>query len=61
MLVIGEMRQGIARLARRDPAQGEILGRWFGELVDVYSDRFAPVTADMAELWGQLKFRTRCR
>ncbi len=53
-LVVGEIRQGIDRLARRDPAQADVFERWLGQLVDVYGDRIIPVTADVAEAWGRL-------
>ena len=54
VMVVGEIRQGIERLARRDPAQAAIVERWLGQLVDVYGDRIAPVTAEVAEVWGRL-------
>jgi toxin FitB len=54
VLVVGEIRQGIERLARRDPAQAEIFERWLSRLVSVYQDRIVPVTADVAEAWGRL-------
>ena len=54
VLVVGEIRQGIERLARRDPAQAEIFERWLSRLVSVYHDRIVPVTADVAEAWGRL-------
>ncbi|GEL18165.1 type II toxin-antitoxin system VapC family toxin [Pseudonocardia asaccharolytica] len=54
VLVVGEIRQGIERLARRDLGQAETFERWLGQLVDVYSDRIAPVTAEVAEVWGRL-------
>jgi predicted nucleic acid-binding protein len=39
VLVVGEIRQGIERLARRDAAQAEMFERWLSELVDGYGDR----------------------
>jgi toxin FitB len=39
VLVVGEIRQGIARLARRDPAQAQNFEHWLSELVDGYGDR----------------------
>lgn len=54
VLVVGEIRQGIERLARRDPAQAEVFEQWLTELVDVYGDRIVPVTADVAQIWGRL-------
>lgn len=54
VLVVGEIRQGIERLARRDPGQAETFERWLGRLVDAYRDRIVPVTADVAQVWGRL-------
>jgi toxin FitB len=54
VLVVGEIRQGIERLARRDPAQAEIFERWLSRLVSDYQDRIVPITADVAEAWGRL-------
>jgi predicted nucleic acid-binding protein len=54
VLVIGEIRQGIERLARRDPAQAEVYEQWLTQLATVYEDRIVPITTDVAEVWGQL-------
>jgi len=54
VLVVGEIRQGIERLARRDPAQAEIFERWLSRLTSEYHDRVVPITADVAEAWGRL-------
>lgn len=54
VLVIGEIRQGVDRLARRDPAQAEVFDRWLAQLVAVYADRVVPITTDVAEAWGRL-------
>ena len=54
VLVVGEIRQGIERRARRDQAQAEIFERWLARLVDVYHDRIVPITAEVAEVWGRL-------
>jgi toxin FitB len=54
VLVVGEIRQGIARLARRDPAQAENFEHWLSQLVDGYGDRIVPITAQIAEAWGRL-------
>lgn len=53
-LVIGELRQGVARLERRDRAQAQVLDAWLEKLVDQYADRIIPVTMDIAEEWGRL-------
>jgi len=54
VLVVGEIRQGITRLVRRDPAQAEIFERWLSQLVDGYGDRIVPITVRIAEAWGRL-------
>lgn len=54
VLVVGEIRQGIERLARRDPVPAKILEEWLTQLVHGYGDRIVPITADVAEVWGRL-------
>lgn len=54
VLVVGEIRQGIQRLAPRDPDQAAVLERWLTDVVHLYGDRIVPVTADVAEVWGRL-------
>lgn len=54
VLVVGEIRQGIERLLRRDAAQAEVFQRWLAQLVDTFSDRIVPITTDVADTWGRL-------
>ncbi len=54
VLVVGEIRQGIERLTRRDPARAEIYERWLSQLVDGYGDRIVPITIPIAQAWGRL-------
>jgi predicted nucleic acid-binding protein len=54
VLVVGEIRHGIERLARRDPAQAEIYERWLSQLVGGYGDRVIPITERIAQTWGRL-------
>ena len=54
VLVVGEIRQAIERLAVRDRAQAAILGDWSQRLVTAYADRIVPVTVEVAEVWGRL-------
>lgn len=28
--------------------------RWLGQLIDAYGDRIAPITSDVAQVWGRL-------
>jgi toxin FitB len=54
VLVVGEIRQGIERLARRDPAQAEIFEHWLSELIGRYGNRLVPITERIAQVWGRL-------
>jgi hypothetical protein len=54
VLVIGEVRQGIERLRRRDPARVEVFEAWLSALLHDYGDRIVPVTAEVAEEWGRM-------
>jgi len=54
VLVLGEIRQGIERLAPRNPELATTLQHWLGRLVDGYGDRVVPVTAEVADVWGRL-------
>lgn len=54
VLVVGEIRQGVERLARRDPDRAAPYEKWLLDLLDLYGDRVVPVTADVAEEWGRL-------
>lgn len=54
VLVVGEIRQGIERLARRDPVQAAAFERWLSRLVHDYRDRIVPVSSEVAEAWGRL-------
>jgi predicted nucleic acid-binding protein len=54
VLVVGEIRQGIERLARRDLVQAQIFEQWLSQLVHDFGDRIVPVTAPVAEAWGRL-------
>jgi predicted nucleic acid-binding protein len=59
VLVIGEIRQGVDRLARRDPAQADVFDRWLKQLTAVYDDRIVPITTEIAEEWGRLNVPDR--
>jgi hypothetical protein len=54
VLVMGEIRKGISRLSRRDPVGAKSLERWMQGLVESFSDRILPVTAEVADRWGRL-------
>jgi toxin FitB len=54
VLVLGEIRQGIERLRRRDPTQAAMLDKWLAALRRDYADRLLPVTVEIADVWGSL-------
>ncbi|MFI7062975.1 type II toxin-antitoxin system VapC family toxin [Kribbella sp. NPDC050124] len=58
VLVVGELRQGIERLATRDQAQARGIDEWTQRLVKGYGDRIIPVTVEVAETWGRLNARS---
>lgn len=54
VLTIGEIRQGIERLRRKDPAQAERLQHWLRGLLVTYSGHLVGVDAKTAEEWGRI-------
>ena len=54
VLVIGEVRNGIERLHRRDPAAAENLDRWLSKVENDMAGRILPVTMPIADRWGRL-------
>ena len=53
-LTIGEIRLGIVRLRRRDPARADVLTTWLDGLETGYAERILPVTAAVARRWAEL-------
>jgi predicted nucleic acid-binding protein len=54
VLVVGELRQGIERIRRRDPASAQRLDRWLLTMVDGFADRILPVDVRVADTWGTM-------
>ena len=54
VLVVGELRQGVERLRRRDPRAAETLDQWLASLTSRYEARILGVNAHIAEIWGRL-------
>lgn len=54
VLVVGELRQGVERLRRRDAVAAENIDRWLGTLVGNHADRILQVDFRIAQLWGRL-------
>lgn len=59
VLVEGEIRQGIERLRRRDPAQASAFDTWLTQLRHDYADRILPITSAVAEEWGRMNVPDR--
>ena len=55
VVTIGEIRQGIEQVRRRDPTQAHVLGGWLDDLSRLYADRLLPVDQDVANEWGRLR------
>ena len=54
VLTIGEIRLGIERLRRKDPAQADAIEQWLRGLHAGYRDRLIEVDAAVAEEWGRM-------
>lgn len=54
VLTIGEIRQGIERLRRRDPTAAISLDSWLDLVVESHRDRLVPVDRLVAEEWGRM-------
>lgn len=54
VLVVGEIRQGVERLRRKDPRQAARYDSWLGRLRTEFGDRILPVSEEVAMEWGRL-------
>jgi predicted nucleic acid-binding protein len=54
VLTVGEITQGIERLALRDARQAQVIAEWRDRLINGYGDRIVPVSREVAETWGRL-------
>lgn len=54
VLVLGEIRNGIERLRRRDPVAAEHLDTWLASVRTGLAGRILPVTNAIADRWGRL-------
>jgi toxin FitB len=54
VLTVGEIRQGIERIRRRDPVAAARLDSWLSQVVETHRDRLVPVDRLVAEEWGRL-------
>lgn len=55
VITIGEIRFGVEKLKRNDPATAVRLERWLEGLARDYQERILPVLGNTAELWGKLR------
>jgi len=55
VVTLGEIRQGIEQVRRRDRPQADRLGRWLEDLARHYADRLLPVDGAVADEWGRLR------
>jgi predicted nucleic acid-binding protein len=56
VLVAGEVKQGIEKLRRHGAhRRAEVYARWLDALKEEFADRMLPVTAAVAERWGELR------
>jgi predicted nucleic acid-binding protein len=56
VLVLGEIRCGIARLEKRDPKQAAVFRTWLTQLTQNFKDRILPVGPDIADCWGTINY-----
>jgi predicted nucleic acid-binding protein len=54
VLTIGELRQGVERIRRRDPVSATRLDSWLARVVETHRDRLVPVDRLAAEEWGRM-------
>jgi predicted nucleic acid-binding protein len=54
VLTIGELRQGVERIRRRDPDAAVRLDSWLARVVETHRDRLVPVDRLAAEEWGRM-------
>jgi toxin FitB len=54
VLVLGEIRKGVERARRRDPAQAVALEKWLSNLSRSFADRILPVDQAVADACGHM-------
>ena len=54
VLVVGEIRKGIERARRTDPAQARALEKWLSTLKQSYGERILPIDQMVADEWGNM-------
>lgn len=54
VLVVGELRRGVALIRHRESAAAELLDGWLVGLEASYADRILPVSLDVTRRWATL-------
>jgi toxin FitB len=54
VLVLGEIRKGIERARRTDPAQARALDTWLFTIKQSYGERILPIDQIVADEWGSM-------
>ena len=55
VITIGEIRQGIEQLRRRNARRAAVINQWMDDLIQVYGDRVLGVDQTVADQWGRLR------
>ena len=53
-LVLGELRQGVEAVRRRDPRSAQLLDAWLTGIAALYAGRILTVDDRVADQWGRL-------
>ncbi len=59
VIVVGEIRQGIESIRRRDLPSALALEQWLLRIVSAYGRRILPIDRRIAEYWGRLNVPDR--
>lgn len=59
VLTIGELRQGVEGIRRRDPDTAARLDSWLDRVVETHRDRLVPIDRLIAEEWGRMNVPDR--
>ena len=54
VLVLGEIRKGIALIAPRESKRADALAEWLAMVQRAFAGRILPVDEEVAEQWGRL-------
>ena len=57
IVTVGEIRQGVEQLRKRDARQAGVLDRWLRGLAQFYEDRLLYVDGSVMDEWGRMRAR----